>query len=144
MLLRRADNSIRVVSFKCCPVFVGLSIIYYVVMHIMDESIWYFSKYALIGNVINIGLLFTLAGFLEKFKTDVFTEVGRSSYTIYLTNQFLAGLLILITNHIPFTLFTLVRPFFLIICIMIGIKILTAVLGDRGKLIYGLLGMGKR
>lgn len=143
VFIRKKEICIDALSERLFPLFTALSIVYFVVMEQISEPIWYFSKYAIIGHMINLGLLFTMANILKNFRNEILKEVGKISFTIYLTNQFLAGFIIVITNYISLGLVTILRPVIIVFLIWIMVKFLKLITRNQENSIYQLLGLGR-
>lgn len=138
---RKSKYKFTGISYRLFPVCLFFSVLYYIIMEVSGEAVWYFSKYSLIGNCINILFLFSISNFFLTKKCGWVKKIGYNSYSIYLTNQFFAGGVIFLTNKSGIAVFTLIRPILVIIIIMVGIQILTKILKQRGSLLYMLIGI---
>lgn len=121
-----------------------ISISYFVLCEIECESIYYFSKYALISHTANIVVLHGFAEFISRWENNYWKkkllEVGKYSYTIYLLHQFVVGFMVAVTNKIGISFLVLLRPFAVLIIVMIGIYLVNKVFGGN-KYIKTLIGM---
>ena len=78
-------------------------------------EMYYFSKYALIGNLLNLGTAVYLGRKLMNWnKKALLIKIGEWSFSIYLLHQFVAGIVVAITNHWDFFLLTLCRPWIIL------------------------------
>lgn len=100
-----------------------LSTIYLLVMNKFEEPVYYFSRYSLIAHMINIPLLFCIAAALSRLRTTLFEDMGKKSFSIYLTHQLVAGAIIAITNININPIFIVARPFITVLIVYLAMKI---------------------
>lgn len=94
---------------------IGGSIVYFAVHYYFGWEIYYFSKYALIGNLLNLGTVVYLGRKLMNWnKKALLIKIGEWSFSIYLLHQFVAGIVVAITNHWDCFLLTLCRPWIIL------------------------------
>lgn len=108
----------------CLPLLCFLSCAYFFVSHMINESVFYFSRFAILGHIINVPMLFGIAKMLAYSTNTIFVEIGTYSFPIYLTHQLFAGAIIMITNLCGNPICTGIRPFFVIGIVLFGIKML--------------------
>lgn len=106
----------------CLPLLWFLSCAYFLVLRMMNEPVFYFSKYAILGHMINVSMLFGIARIFAYSANPIFAEIGTYSFPIYLTHQLLAGAIIMITNLCANPICTAIRPFLVIGIALFGIK----------------------
>ena len=108
----------------CLPLLCFLSCAYFFVSHMMNEPVFYFSRCAIFGHMINVPMLFGIAKMLAYSTNTIFVEIGTYSFPIYLTHQLFAGAIIMITNLCGNPICTGIRPFLVIGIVLFGIKML--------------------
>lgn len=121
-----------------------ISCCYFAISFALDADIYYFSRYSLIAHSANIIMIFGLASHIANMKNDcglrIICEIGKYSFSIYLLHQFLAGVVVAITNKIGLAGLILIRPFVVIGGVMLGIWLLHRMFGSN-RLVRVLLGI---
>ena len=107
------------------PLWIVASVGYFVLCMIMEQDIYYFSKYAVVAHIVNILLLCSLAKCIANSKRkERFITLGKYSFTIYLLHQFVAGIVVALSNRLNIFVGIMIRPFVIIAIVMLGIWIL--------------------
>lgn len=92
------------------------SMAYFIIHVYLGLEMYYFSRYALIGNLLNLGTVVYLGQKLSnRKKKELLLKIGEWSFSIYLLHQFVAGIVVAITNHWDFFILTLCRPWIILI-----------------------------
>ena len=105
---------------------VGIWILLYVMtswLHYSQGWSWtYWSKFALLNIFLQCAICFGIASVLMRTKrfSKCLIEVGKNSFSIYLTHQLIVGVIVYITNIVEIGIVTLARPFITIILWNIG------------------------
>ena len=87
------------------------SIVYFSVHAYFGLEMYYFSRYAVIGNLLNLGTAAYLGQILMNLKKkELLFKIGDWSFAVYLLHQFVAGLVVAVTNHWDCFVLTLCRP----------------------------------
>ena len=102
----------------------GASLLYVILCKTNGIACTYFSKYALLGTMVNCIWVVGLASRLESGSTSIvrlLTNIGKCSFSIYLLHQLFAGAVVVVTNLVPVSLLVLARPFVIIAIVMFAI-----------------------
>lgn len=124
MLLNRGsallEGYIRLIRYL--PLWLVISIIYFSACVVMEQDIFYFSRWAVFAHVVNIFLVGSLARLIASHRSEkLFILLGKYSFSIYLLHQFVAGIVVSFSNCFNSFLGVLVRPFAIIGLVMIAI-----------------------
>lgn len=133
---------------KVTPCTILTSILYFTVMKVVGGGVpSYFSKYALIGHIINLSLILGLAGKILKIPKNAKNAViyvGKISFSIYLLHLlFVTGVLNKITNYFDIFVITLMRPFAIIFIVSIMVWLVEKVCERRFRFVKILIGLRK-
>ncbi|MFQ9619328.1 MAG: acyltransferase family protein [Waltera sp.] len=91
------------------------SAVYFSVHLYLGLEFYYFSKYALIGDLLSLGTVVYLGRkLMNGKKKEVLLKIGDWSFSIYLLHQFVAGIVVAITNRWDFFVLTLCRPWIIL------------------------------
>lgn len=134
-----SDKAEKMILFLICG-----SWMYFIVMEITGQAFSYFSKYALISHIINTLLIFGLAGKIRKISGNIekiLIYTGRISFSIYLLHQFIAGILVRVTNCFKLFIVTLMRPFIVVFIVAMAVCFIQKVCDRRCKFIKVLIGL---
>lgn len=95
-------------------------------------SIYYWSKYALMNNVL---FIFISMGIAKRIKNNsLLKQIGRESFSIYLMHELLVGTIIYISNYYMNWIFVILRPLVVIFILHIFIKFLNFIISKHEKL----------
>lgn len=117
------ENCNKIIKYT--PLLFAASLVYFCGHMLMGETIYYFSRFALIAHIINSLLIAGIAGFL--LRSDCRTVgilLGKYSFTIYLLHQFLAGVVVAISNYLGNVIVIAMRPVIILIVLAFAIKFL--------------------
>lgn len=95
--------------------FLGLaaSLAYGLICKIGGIPCKYFSRYALLGFMVNTILLVGMAARLENISgrwVEILVTIGKNSFPIYLLHQLFTGIVSALTNLVPLGVVVLLRP----------------------------------
>lgn len=131
-------------AVKILPFLILVSVLYFVVSKVVKEEPAYFSKYALAAHMINILLAFGLAAKVLKTSgsiKDIMIYTGKISFPIYLLHQFIAGILVRVTNYFDVFLITLVRPFLVVFMVTVMIWFVEKICNRSFRFMKVLIGI---
>lgn len=91
------------------------SVIYFSINNFLGQEMYYFSRFALLGNLLNIGTVIYLGHKLMNVKgKKAIWKIGETSFSIYLLHQFFAGIVVAVTNYWDCFILTLCRPWIIL------------------------------
>lgn len=127
IMVNRKNSVLEALLKLMQPTWIWLiaSIVYFIVCTIFHQSIFYFSKFAVVAHVINILLLGSIALKLNKLvNKKLLIMLGTYSFSIYLLHQFVSGIIVNITSRVDILFFIIIRPFSIIAIVFAGIYLL--------------------
>jgi hypothetical protein len=96
---QEAERSIRW-SNSLGNLCVCASIVYFSVHAYFGLEMYYFSRYAVIGNLLNLGTVAYLGQILMHLKKkELLLKLGDWFFAVYLLHQFVVGIVVAVTNH---------------------------------------------
>lgn len=119
----------------------AVSILCHIYYH-LDYS--YFSSFAIPNIILSSCTIMGITYHLRDKTCNILLQLGKDSYTVYLVHQLLAGMIVWLTSKADFFALTLMRPFVVIVLIMIGLNILRRLsdaVGGKLKWFYPLIGI---
>lgn len=136
------------IAEKCAKYLLisALCLAFMIFLHIHEGwSFSYFSNYTLLNTLFSTATIMGSARWMQRKQWNGLDLVGKWSFSIYLLHQFLAGLVVQITNLVDAWVVTLLRPVITISIVMLGIIILNKI-NDKlyGKLHICLTLIGTR
>ena len=143
LLIHREPQKIRqIVDNRWGFLCVCGSVAYFAV-HCYEGMEWYyFSKYALIGDLLNLGTVAYLGWKIMNWKKiELFLKIGNWSFAVYLLHQFVAGIVVAITNHWDCFALTLCRPWIILVITVGVVMAVDRIFGKRLPWVKTLIGI---
>lgn len=128
---------------KVVPFFAFASILYFAIVRVSGGGFAYFSQYALAAHIVNISLIFGLAENILRISgrtKELAIYIGKTSFSIYLLHQFVAGILVRVANYFDVFLITLMRPIVAIIAVIALIHFLKKIGNKKIEIVDVLIG----
>ena len=118
------------------------SIVYFSVHAYFGLEMYYFSRYAVIGNLLNLGTAAYLGQILMNLKKkELLFKIGDWSFAVYLLHQFVAGLVVAVTNHWDCFVLTLCRPWIILVITAGGVMVVDRLFSKKLCWVKKLIGI---
>lgn len=118
------------------------SIVYFSVHAYFGLEMYYFSRYAMIGNLLNLGTVAYLGQILMNLKKkELLFKIGDWSFAVYLLHQFVAGLVVAVTNHWDCFVLTLCRPWIILVITAGGVMVVDRLFSKKLCWVKKLIGI---
>ena len=113
-------------AFKGLIITVPALIVSFGIHHVYQIPWLYYSKYALLNIFLQIAVAYGGAEFIARYikKSTMLEQVGKQSFTIYLLHELVVGAIVYLTGLTNNALIIFLRPFIVVVMVMIGIEIL--------------------
>lgn len=104
------------------PLWLVASSLYFGICTAAGGYIYYFSKFAVLSHAINILLFGGLALYIMNSRVKkCLVSLGKYSFSIYLLHQFVAGIVVALSNRFDCFVWVLLRPLIIIGGVVCGI-----------------------